>query len=160
RNLVLAALREVYDGKWERNVGIGGGHTLAWFGRITIVGACTTAWDTAHLVIAIMGDRFVVVLADSAGAQTRIRSAGMAASNGGQEFGRGPGLAVATGGLHPNASPEEYFFPPAERTRLINLANIVTWARTGVERDYRGYVTDVHASEMPTRLSKQLAMLV
>src|SRR5262249_48394422 len=27
RGLVLAALREVYDGKWERNVGVGGGRT-------------------------------------------------------------------------------------------------------------------------------------
>jgi hypothetical protein len=160
RNLVLAALREVYDGKWERNVGIGGGRTLAWIGRIAIVGACTTAWDTAHLVIAIMGDRFVVVRADSEGAQTRIRSAEMAVNNAGQEAGMRAELAAAVGGLITNASAAEHVFAPAERTRLINLANIVTWARTGVERDYRGYVTDVHASEMPTRLSKQLAMLV
>src|SRR5262249_51418423 len=52
RGPVLAALREVYDGRWERNVGSDGGLTLTWIGRLVIVGAVTTAWDTAHSVIA------------------------------------------------------------------------------------------------------------
>jgi len=75
RALVLAALREIHDGKWERNVGIHGGKTLTWTGRITVVGACTTAWDTAHAVIAIMGDRFVVVRADSNSIASRLSAA-------------------------------------------------------------------------------------
>jgi hypothetical protein len=160
RSLVLAALREVYDGKWERNVGIGGGRTLTWTGRITVVGACTTAWDTAHSVIAVMGDRFVVVRADSEDAHIRIRAAQMAVSNTGQEASMRAELATAAGGLITNASIAEHAFTPAERTQLIELANVVTWARTGVERDYRGAVVDTHAPEMPTRFSKQLAMLV
>src|SRR5262249_23333727 len=44
--------------------------------------------------------------------------------------------------------------------RLIKLADIVTWTRTGVERDYKGQVVDAHALEMPTRFAKQLTMLV
>src|SRR5262249_25894913 len=52
RGPVLAALREVYDGRWERNVGSDGGLTLTCIGRLVIVGAVTTAWDTAHSVIA------------------------------------------------------------------------------------------------------------
>src|SRR5262249_25084136 len=44
--------------------------------------------------------------------------------------------------------------------QLIRLANIVTWARTAVSRDYRGEVIDAHALEMPTRLAKQLTQLV
>ena len=56
---MLAAVREIHDGRWERNVGTDGGKTLTWTGRIVIVGAVTTAWDTAHEVIAHMGDRFV-----------------------------------------------------------------------------------------------------
>jgi len=39
---MLAALREVYDGRWERNVGTDGGQTLTWTGRIAVVGAVTT----------------------------------------------------------------------------------------------------------------------
>ena len=43
-----------------RNVGTDGGQTLDWKGRIVVLGACTTAWDQAHAVIATMGDRFVL----------------------------------------------------------------------------------------------------
>src|SRR5262249_57823262 len=62
---VLAALREVYDGRWERNVGTDGGQTLTWTGRIAVVGAVTTAWDVAHAVVSVMGDRFVLFRSDS-----------------------------------------------------------------------------------------------
>ena len=62
---VLAALREVYDGLWERNVGSDGGQTLTWRGRLAVVGAVTTAWDAAHGVVSVMGDRFVLIRPDS-----------------------------------------------------------------------------------------------
>ena len=65
RAKVLAALREIYDGRWYREVGTDGGHTLEWNGRLVVVGAVTTAWDTHHAVIATMGDRFVLVRIDS-----------------------------------------------------------------------------------------------
>src|SRR5262249_12884356 len=61
RGSVLAALREVYDGRYERNVGSDGGQTLTWTGRIAVVGAVTTAWDAAHAVVSVMGDRFVLL---------------------------------------------------------------------------------------------------
>jgi hypothetical protein len=61
RAQVLAALREIYDGHWTRNVGTDGGQTLSWKGRIVVIGACTTAWDQAHAVISAMGDRFVLI---------------------------------------------------------------------------------------------------
>jgi hypothetical protein len=160
RGLVLAALREIYDGKWERNVGTGGGRTLLWNGRIAIVGACTTAWDTAHSVIAIMGDRFVIVRSDSETDQVRTRSAWQAIRNTGKETAMRTELATAVGGLIANASTQEYQLTPAEIDRLIKLANIVTRTRTGVERDYKGETVDKHALEMPTRFVKQLTQLV
>ena len=36
----------------------------------------------------------------------------------------------------------------------------MTWARSGVERDYRGDVVNAHAPEMPTRFAKQLAQVM
>jgi hypothetical protein len=160
RALVLAALREIHDGKWERNVGIHGGKTLTWTGRVTVVGACTTAWDTAHGVIAVMGDRFVVVRADSNSVASRLSAAGKAIENTGQEAKMRAELADIAGKLVTSASTAEYQLTPAETTRLIKLANIVTWARSGVERDYKGDMVDAHAQEMPTRFAKQLTMLV
>ena len=43
---------------------------------------------------------------------------------------------------------------------MIKLANVVTWARTGVERDYKGAVVEAHAPEMLTRFGKQLGQVV
>jgi hypothetical protein len=42
RAKVLAALREVYDGRWYREVGADGGRILEWRGRIAVIGAVTT----------------------------------------------------------------------------------------------------------------------
>ena len=65
RAAVLAALREVYDGRWNRSVGTDGGRTLSWEGRIVLIGATTTAYDSHHSVIAAMGDRFTLIRMDS-----------------------------------------------------------------------------------------------
>jgi hypothetical protein len=158
RACVLAAIREIYDGRWERNVGTDGGRTLTWTGRITVVGAVTTAWDTAHAVVAAMGDRFVTIRADSKTA--RAKSAMKAIRNTGDEIAMRAELAQAVGGLIGNASQNEHQFTDAEIDQLVKAADIVTWARTGVERDYKGEVIDAHAPEMPTRFAKQLAQLV
>jgi len=128
RGLVLAALREIYDGKWERNVGTGGGRTLLWNGRIAIVGACTTAWDTAHSVIAIMGDRFVIVRSDSETDQVRTRSAWQAIRNTGKETAMRTELATAVGGLHrqrqhPGISAHPRRDRPLDQTRQYRDAD-------------------------------------
>jgi hypothetical protein len=60
----------------DRNVGSDGGQTLTWTGRLVIIGAVTTAWDAAHSVIAAMGDRFVIICADSSSG--RVKSASKA----------------------------------------------------------------------------------
>src|SRR5262245_10049177 len=52
RGTVLAALREIHDGRYSRNVGSDGGQTIIWEGRVVIIAACTTAWDAAHGVVA------------------------------------------------------------------------------------------------------------
>jgi len=158
RGLVLAALREVYDGKWERNVGVGGGRTLPWSGRIVVVSASTTAWDDAHKVIAVMGERFVIVRANSE--VGRVRSAVRAIGNTGQEVAMRTELAAAVKDLIAGMNVAGYRPTRAETKKLIKLANIVTWVRTAVSRDYRGEIVDAHALEMPTRFSKQLTQLV
>ena len=61
RAQTLSALREVHDGKWSRPVGTDGGTVLRWSGKCALVAGCTEAWDTAHAVIAAMGDRFLCV---------------------------------------------------------------------------------------------------
>ena len=155
---VLGALREVYDGRWSRNVGTDGGLTLDWTGRIAVVGAVTTAWDKAHAAIASMGDRFVLIRMDStAGRQTAGRKA---IGNTGSEDRMRRELATAAAGVLAGMRTEPTVLSDAETDVLLSAADLVTLARTGVEYDYRGDVIDAHAPEMPTRFAKQLAQVV
>jgi hypothetical protein len=162
RALVLAALREIYDGHWSRNVGTDGGATLTWKGRLVLVGACTTAWDSAYQVVSTMGDRFALVRLRSDDGNRR--QAGLQAmANVGEERKMRSALAEATRklleplaalGAEPEPGPSK-----AEMEALLGLADLVTRARTPVERDYQGSPAFAHALEMPTRFAKQLVQL-
>jgi hypothetical protein len=158
RGTVLAALREVYDGRYERNVGSDGGHTLTWEGRIAVVGAVTTAWDSAHAVVSVMGDRFVLLRIDSNVARSRsgLRSIG----NTGNEVQMRKELADAVGGVVAGSCTEASSLTDEEAQQLVKAADIVTLNRTAVERDYQGNVVNSHAPEMPTRYAKQLAQIL
>jgi hypothetical protein len=158
RSTVLAALREIYDGKYVRNVGLEGGQTIGWTGRIAIIGAVTTAWDEHHAVVAVMGDRFVLVRLDST--TGRVQAGLHAIDNVGTELEMRAELAEAVGGLVLHASTEEVTLTREEIKRLVKLADIVTRARTAVVRDGKGEVIDAHAPEYPTRYAKQLTQVV
>jgi predicted transcriptional regulator len=155
---VLAALREVYDGKWERNVGTDGGHTLTWTGRLVVIGAVTTAWDSAHAVVSLMGDRFVLVRLDSS--QGRKGARRQALSNSGNEISMRTELSAAVASVLAASTDAGAELSAEDKEVLGGLADVVTYTRTAVERDYRGDVIDAHAPEMPTRFAKQLAMVV
>jgi hypothetical protein len=159
RGQVLAALREIYDGHWVRNVGSDGGQRLEWRGRIVVIGACTTVWDQAHAVVSVMGDRFVLVRSNSNAG--RIAAGVRAIRNTGTEMTMRAELAEAVAGLVSQVSPDCCCtLTEKETTRILLAADIVTLARTGVETDYRGNIIDAHAPEMPTRFAKQLAQVM
>ena len=156
---VLAALREIYDGRWERNVGTDGGQTLTWTGRIAIIGAVTTAWDVAHAVVSVMGDRFVSIRSDST--VGRSKAGVRAIRNTGGEIAMRAEIVTAVGGLIGYIETDNPWpLEDNEVERLVAAADIVTYARTAVERDFRGDVINSHAPEMPTRFAKQLAQMV
>ena len=158
RASVLAALREVYDGRWERNVGTDGGRSLTWTGRITVIGAVTTAYDTAHGVIAAMGDRFTLVRVDSH--LGRLASGRQALRNVGHEEQMRAELAAAAGGVLASVDPARAALSEDDIAVLLAVADLVTLARTGVERDFRGVPSEAHAPEAPTRFAKMLGQLV
>lgn len=159
RGAVLAALREVYDGKWERNLGSDGGQSLTWTGRIVVIGAVTTAWDRAHEVISSMGDRFVLIRLDST--KGRVSSGRQAIANTGDEEAMRAELGAAVAGVLAGVNISADLTLTGDEAELIlALADIVTLGRTGVEHDYRGDVIDAHAPEMPTRFAKQLTQIL
>jgi hypothetical protein len=159
RAALLAALREIHDGRWERNIGTDGGRTLTWQGRLTIVGAVTTAWDRAHDVVASMGDRFVVLRMDST--QGRQSAGRRAIGNTGSEIEMRAHLAESVGALVKSVDTNTLpVVNQDESDLLLAAADLVTLVRTGVDYDYRGDVIDAHAPEMPTRFAKQLTQMV
>lgn len=156
---LLSALREVHDGRWVRNVGTDGGKTLTWTGRIVIIAACTTAWDTHHSAISTMGDRFVLLRMDS---RTGRESAGRhAIGNTGRETDMRAELADAVAGLLQTVDPKQAIaLSEAEVELVLAAANITALCRTGVDYDYRGNPIEAHMPEMPTRFAKQLAQII
>ncbi|AZC14568.1 bifunctional DNA primase/polymerase [Microbacterium sp. ABRD28] len=158
RAQVFAALREVYDGHWVRNVGTDGGRSLEWRGRITVIGAVTTAWDRTHAdTIAAFGDRFVVVRMDST--TGRIAAGRKAIGNTGSEEAMRAELAATVAGVLEGADLSADGPGDEDAARILAAADLVTLARTAVDLDYRGNVIDSHAPEMPTRFAKQLAQI-
>ena len=160
RGRVLSALREIYDGHWNREVGAEGGRVIPWDGRIAVIGAVTTAWDTHHAVIASMGDRFTLLRTDSREADTRGAAARRAIRNTGGETQMRTELAAAVAGVIAGMNTEPVELTDDEEDTIADAANLTTLARTGVDCDFRGDVIDAHAPEMPTRCAKQLVQIV
>ena len=77
RQAILAAFRELHDGKWTRRLGVDGGKTLSWEGKLGIIAACTEVIDMHHGVMAAMGERFVMyrLRPDEAHDEARTRQA-------------------------------------------------------------------------------------
>lgn len=155
---VMAALREIYDGRWTREVGTDGGRSLVWQGRLVILGAVTTAWDTAHGVVSSMGDRFVLVRLDSS--TERLDAGRHAIAKTGDEKAMRAELAEAATSILTGLDTTAAAVVPDEVAEaILAAADVVTRARTGVEYAYNGDVIDAHAPEMPTRFAKQLTQV-
>jgi hypothetical protein len=160
RAAMLAALREIHDGKWERNLGTDGGKTLTWNGRIILVGAVTTAWDSHHAVIASMGDRFALLRIDSGDADARLIAGQQSLDNLGDEVEMRESLQRVVGGVIAGAATTVRALVPDEHEVLLAVANFVTLARTACEYDYHGRLEMAHMPEAPTRFVKQLAQIM
>ncbi|MFN8229229.1 MAG: helix-turn-helix domain-containing protein [Mycobacterium sp.] len=160
RGPLLAALREIYDGYWDRYKGSDGGSNLSWAGRITLLAAVTTAWDKHHAVIAEMGDRFVLLRIDSRDANSREAFGLKAMDNIAAESEYRQELRALVNeivsAVDPTAAPT---LTETERDRIFRAANLASYARTAVDTDYKGEVIDSHAPEGPARLAKQLTQL-
>ncbi|MBJ8348582.1 ArsR family transcriptional regulator [Antrihabitans sp. YC2-6] len=159
KNETLAALREVYDGNWTRKMGVDGGKSLTWSGRVTVVAACTTAWDRAQSVIAAMGDRFVLCRMDSTSKAVRMSAGRSALLGSGNESTMATELSdnvkIVLEGIDVDDQPKP---TKQEINAILCAAELITKARTAVERDGRE-PSMANAPEMPTRLAKQLLSL-
>jgi hypothetical protein len=105
-----------------------------------------------------MGDRFVLVRMDST--KGRQAAGRQAIGNTGHETAMRQELAAAVSSVMAGIDLQSVEVTQTETDVLLDAADVVTTARTAVERDYRGDVIDAHAPEMPTRFAKQLTQIV
>jgi hypothetical protein len=149
---ILGQLREVYDGSMVAEFGTG--RTIRWTGRVGFIAGVTPAIDAHHLVIATLGERFLYLRVPDA--NRKIVAGTARARKDVNEMRDELRAAVSeyVGGL-------EYAVPemPAEvGIRLDNVADIVTWARSAVQRDR--YTRDIEVAPSKEGLARFLMQLV
>lgn len=150
RALLLAALREVYDGSWTRHVGTDGGRSLSWAGKVGFIGGCTPTIDRHHAVMGAMGERFVLYRLPEVDPTVQARQA---LAHAGREKQMRAELAAAVANLFAAGLTVPRDLTDDEAESLIGLATLVVRARSAVERD--GHTREIElvpASEAPTRL--------
>lgn len=162
RAALLAAFREVYDGKWDRAVGSEGGRTLTWIGEIGLIGAVTNAWDRHYAAIQQMGDRFMLLRMEI---DDRSATATQAIGNTGKERRmRDEMKTVCRKLIDPIPLAKRLNvrnLTSNETTQLVSMSDLATHARTYVEIDpHRIEVIDADDPEGPARFAKQLTQIV
>jgi hypothetical protein len=159
RSALLAALREIYDGHWDRGVGVDGGKVLSWNGKVGLIAGCTPAIDSHHAVMATMGERFVFCRLP---AIDPTKQAMCALKHVGREAQMRRELAEAVAGLFaaitiPDAPPP---ITESQQRRLAALASLAVRCRSAVDRDgYRREIELVPDPEAPARLACVLSQL-
>jgi hypothetical protein len=154
---ILAALREIFDGRWSRDVGTDGGMTLEWTGKCGFVFGSTEAYDEHHGVIGSLGDRFLLsrMMSSSDGQiEKALDHTGEVTKIMRDE------LAAAVNKLFDKTLVEPEHMSKAEIKRLKNVVSLAVHLRGYVSRDrYRRDIEYIHGAEGPGRLAISLERL-
>jgi hypothetical protein len=160
RAVLVAALREIYDGRWGRRVGADGGRTLAWKGKAGLLAAVTETIERHAADVGAMGERFLFYRMPPLDDDERLHQARAAAQNAGRQQEIRAELAVAVSQfLKGTRLPSE---PPAltdeEMEALVKLADLATRCRSAVERDIRD--REIELVPQPEAAARMQAVLV
>lgn len=149
---LLAALREIYDGKWTRIIGADGGRTLQWSGKIGLLFGCTRVYDSYYGVISELGDRFL--LCRMGPNKGQFRHALKHANRAPQMRAR---LVEAVTNLFASPLPPPRDINEREITWLNDILQIAVRLRGAVKRDYRTReLEDIYGIEGTAQFGKAL----
>jgi hypothetical protein len=157
RTELFNALREIYDGYWNRHVGSGGGKVLTWSGKVGFLFGCTEAIDAHHDAISNLGHRFLysrVELVRKGHLKKAIQHRGAMAKQMRKE------LADAVSKLF--AQPRQPFQPMNEQELddLGDIVSLVVDLRGSAYRDPRTRELEtVYSPEGPSRIGLALEQL-
>lgn len=159
----FAALREIYDGSWNRPLGGDGGQVLSWEGKMGIIGGVTEEIDRHHGKLNSMGERFLFYRMPPI---DPLLQAARAMKNRGKEIQMRDELSAAVTEFYWEYFPNfDSANVPAllsyEQERLIALSSLVVQCRTAVGRDGRTHEVEwVPNVEGPARFGKMLSQLL
>lgn len=157
---ILGQLREIYDGRYRKAFGTG--RELDWEGRLGFLTGSTPAIERHHAVIGELGERFLwyrLLTPDS----DREAIADLALEDTGHEEQMRAEIAEAFLDVISRVDPEEVAAVTCDADaakRIGAAANLATWLRTPVVRDYRDKTIDYQPlPEGPARMAKALLRL-
>jgi hypothetical protein len=152
-----AALREIYDGTWDRPLGADGGRTLHWHGKCGFIGGVTPSYDRYWSVTNALGDRYLLLRLPETDPAKQARAARAHARQGQQMRGE---LAAAMSALIATADLAAVGVSDEDGERLDQLAIYAARTRTAVTRNgYTGEIEVLPEPEGPARLVKALCQL-
>lgn len=164
RSVIMAQLREIYDGKYSKKFGTG--EEVTWTGKLTIIAGATYAIHTLKASYTAMGERFVfynLIQPDRESAAEKT----MENQEEGKMMEHRQRLAEMFSDYVVNVLNANIEDLPKidKKTRkdVIALAELSTRARSDVERNWRSpqqELTEVHPPEMPTRFAGQLQAMI
>jgi hypothetical protein len=155
---LLAALREIYDGRWTRHLGSDGGTTLSWEGKAGLIFGCTGALDSHYGVIGSMGDRFLLTRLTPAG-KTQFRRALAHVGPKSKQMRKELAEAVARLFAAPRTEPQP--ISDEEANEIEHIVLLAVRLRGTVERDRRNYeIENIPGAEGPARIGLTLERLL
>jgi len=155
---VMQQLREVYDGHYRKE--FGNGKVVDWEGRLGFLAGSTPAIDKYAGVISELGDRFMlyrIKVDDREGISKKALGKSGQEENMRKEISSAfanVGFAVERQGVQEIGCEESL------KDRIAALANLTSWCRTPVSRDWRTQAILYHPEpEGPGRLAKSFYKL-
>jgi hypothetical protein len=159
RNALMAALREIADGRWSRTVGVDGGRKLEWEGKLGVIAGVTEAIDQHHAVTGQLGERFLYYRCPPVNRQEQARRS---FENLGRENQMRKALRDVVTEFFSTLKLDDFEieWEEEEDSRIVNLADLAAWLRSAIFRGGKNYEIElVPDAEAPARLARQLAAI-
>lgn len=153
RSQIMAQLREIYDGKFALDSGVG---RKTWSGKVSLLAACTAIYDELARSMSALGERFVVYRPYN-GDDLVISQRAMRTADEDQQM--KADLRASMARLDSITVPSKVPVTQAEMTHLGHLCRFLAVLRTPVARDQACQICQMPVPESSGRLAKQLIQL-
>jgi len=158
QDAIFAQLREVYDGQMSKAWGT---RSMAWKGHVGLLAGCTEVIDARRAIHAQLGERFMFYRIPSENREVVAhRALGNVNSRTEMKKELSAAMFGCLKGLTNGVVPKPPTIPDEYKNTLVKLADLVTYGRVGIHRDWKEEVIEyVPHPEMPGRIVQTLALL-